>query len=91
MATRPSTCNGAFVQEVDDELASLLEVTSTSTMPIWGDEHEAAYNVRVSRDSNGQLALMDQVMIQHVGMPSPIEFCDLFPDDRKLIHVKRYG
>lgn len=80
-----------FVQEVDEELASLLEVTSTSAMPIWGDEHEAAYNVRVSRDSNGQLALMDQVMIQHAGMPSPIEFCDLFSDDRRLIHVKRYG
>jgi uncharacterized protein (TIGR04141 family) len=80
-----------FVQEVDEELASLLEVTSTSTMPIWGDEHEDAYNARVSRDSSGRLALMDQVMIKHAGMPSPIEFCDLFSDDRKLIHVKRYG
>ena len=80
-----------FVHEVDEELATLLEVTSTSTMPIWGDEHEDAYNARVSRDSNGRLALMDQVMIKHAGMPSPIEFCDLFSDDRKLIHVKRYG
>jgi uncharacterized protein (TIGR04141 family) len=80
-----------FVQEIDEELASLLAPTSTSTMPIWGDEHEDAYNARASRDSNGRLALMDQVMIQHAGMPSPIEFCDLFSADRKLIHVKRYG
>jgi uncharacterized protein (TIGR04141 family) len=80
-----------FVEEVDQELASLLEGTSTSTMPIWGDEHEDAYSARVANISNGRLALMDRVMVQHAGMPSPIEFCDLFSDDRRLIHVKRYG
>jgi uncharacterized protein (TIGR04141 family) len=34
---------------------------------------------------------MDCVMIKHPGMPSPIEFCDLYSDNRRLIHVKRYG
>jgi uncharacterized protein (TIGR04141 family) len=80
-----------FVAEVDQELASLLDATSNSTMPHWGDEYEDAYNARVASGSSGRLALMDQVMVQHDGMPSPIEFCDLFSDDHRLIHVKRYG
>jgi uncharacterized protein (TIGR04141 family) len=80
-----------FVAEVDQELASLLDATSASTMPDWGDEYEDAYNARVASRSGGRLALMDQVMVQHDGMPSPIEFCDLFSDDHRLIHVKRYG
>lgn len=80
-----------FVEEIDQEIASLLEASSISTMPIWGDEHEDAYNVRVASGSDGRLALMDKVMVQHDGMPSPIEFCDLFSIDRQLIHVKRYG
>jgi uncharacterized protein (TIGR04141 family) len=37
------------------------------------------------------MALLDCVMISHAGMASPIEFCDLFTNDRRLIHVKRYG
>jgi uncharacterized protein (TIGR04141 family) len=80
-----------FVAEVDQELASLLDGTSTSTMPDWGDEYEDAYNARIASGSGGRLALMDRVMVQHDGMPSPIEFCDLFSDDHRLIHVKRYG
>jgi uncharacterized protein (TIGR04141 family) len=80
-----------FVQEVDQDIASLLQATSGSSMPEWGDEHEGAYNERIASSSSGHLALMDQVMIQHDGMASPIEFCDLFSDDRRLIHVKRYG
>lgn len=80
-----------FVDEVDREIKPLLEVTSSSSLPTWGDEHEDAYNQRVSRASEGAWVLMDQVMVKHDGMPSPIEFCDLFSDDRRLIHVKRYG
>jgi uncharacterized protein (TIGR04141 family) len=80
-----------FVAEVDQELASLLDATSASTMPDWGDEYEDAYNARVACGSAGRMALMDQVMVHHDGMPSPIEFCDLFSDDQRLIHVKRYG
>jgi len=80
-----------FAQEVDEESRILLEINLGFDNADLGDEHEAPITWRVSRDSNGQLALTDQVMIQHAGMPSPIEFCDLFSDDRKLIHVKRYG
>jgi uncharacterized protein (TIGR04141 family) len=79
-----------FVEEIKRDLDSLLPASSP-TLPVWGDEHEDAYNARVSGDSGGHLVLMDRVMISHPGMASPIEFCDLFSDERRLIHVKRYG
>lgn len=79
-----------FVGEVNRDLVALLPESGPS-LPIWGDEYEGAYNARVASDSAGHLVSMDQVMIAHPGMPSPIEFCDLFSDDRRLIHVKRYG
>ena len=79
-----------FVEEIKRDLDTLLPA-SAPTLPVWGDEHEDAYNARVSGDSEGHLVLMDRVMISHPGMASPIEFCDLFSDERRLFHVKRYG
>jgi len=79
-----------FVEEIKRDLDALLPA-SAPTLPVWGDEHEDAYNARVSGDSEGHLVLMDRVMISHPGMASPIEFCDLFSDERRLFHVKRYG
>ena len=79
-----------FVDEVNRDLNVLLP-DSPPSLPVWGDEHEGAYNGRIAADSGGRLALMDQVMILHPGMPSPVEFCDLFSTDRQLFHVKRYG
>jgi len=79
-----------FVDEVNRDLDVLLP-SAAPALPVWGDEHEDAYNARVASESDGHLALMDKVMISHPGMASPIEFCDLFSDELRLIHVKRYG
>src|SRR4029077_910475 len=78
-----------FVSQIEADISAL--VPSSILMPNWGDEREDAYNKRVALKSGGKLALMDCVMVKHSGMASPIEFCDLYSDDRRLIHVKRYG
>jgi uncharacterized protein (TIGR04141 family) len=78
-----------FVRQVDTDVDAIE--SSSSPLPTWGDERENEYNRRISRASRGSMALMDCVMISHAGMASPIEFCDLYTDDRRLIHVKRYG
>jgi uncharacterized protein (TIGR04141 family) len=57
----------------------------------WGEETEPTYNERVAKKSDGELHLMDRVMITHKGMASPIEFCDLYSSNKILFHVKRYG
>jgi uncharacterized protein (TIGR04141 family) len=78
-----------FVAQVDADVDAIE--SSSSTLPTWGDERENAYNKRIAGASGGSMALLDCVMISHAGMASPIEFCDLYTDDRRLIHVKRYG
>ncbi len=57
----------------------------------WGDETEAAYNIRIAAKSAGKFHLMDRVMVMHPGMASPVEFCDLFSSSGEMVHVKRYG
>jgi len=79
-----------FVDEIERDLTALLP-ESPPSLPVWGDENEGEYNARVAGGSDGHLMLMDKVMISHPGMASPIEFCDLFSDERRLFHVKRYG
>lgn len=79
-----------FLGEIEQDLQTLL-YSSPVALPTWGDEHEDVYNSRVAGQSGGHLALMDCVMISHSGMPSPVEFCDLYSDDQRLVHVKRYG
>jgi uncharacterized protein (TIGR04141 family) len=78
-----------FMEEVDQDLRTIS--TSDIVLPHWGDEHEDAYNSRAANQSSGRIALMDRVMISHPGMASPIEFCDLYSRDHRLVHVKRYG
>lgn len=78
-----------YQKQVD---ADVLNIPSGS-LPLteWGDENEAEYNTRMARKGKGAVALMDKVMVTHPGMPSPIEFCDLYSKDHHMIHVKRYG
>lgn len=81
--------NSDYAKQIDADLENI----QSATLPVseWGDENEAAYNSRMASRSKGQLALMDRVMVSHPGMASPIEFCDLYSADRRMIHVKRYG
>lgn len=53
-------------------------------------EHENVYNERVAKELSGTYC-MDRKIITYGGAHSKIEFCDLLTDDKKIIHVKRYG
>ena len=46
-----------FVDEVNRDLDVLLP-SAAPALPVWGDEHEDAYNARVASESDGHLALM---------------------------------
>ena len=89
--------NAGTWYRVDTDFAKQVEVDisdipmSTIVLGNWGDETEAAYNIRTARNSKGILCCMDRVMVSHAGMVSPIEFCDLFSVKGEMIHVKRYG
>ena len=77
-----------FVSEINEAVRAL--VTGSMTLPEYDDDTETTYNKRVAM-ADARFAHMDRKNIRYGGGPSAIEFCDLFRDDRKLVHVKRYG
>lgn len=81
--------NQAFVEEVNNFYASGDRYDGN--LPIYNDDNEAAYNMRVATEGNGTIALMDQEIIQYGGGPGKVEFFDFFTENLDIIHVKRYS
>lgn len=59
-------------------------------LPNYTGGTEYAYNVQATQ-TLGNACCMDQTMIFHGGGRNKIEFCDILTDEKKLIHVKKYG
>ena len=77
-----------FVEQIDQAVAQL---TATKyALPPYRHQSENDYNREVAH-GNAAVALMDRKNIRYGGGASQIEFCDLFIEDRTLLHVKRYG
>ena len=77
-----------FMAQVDAAIAALP--ASTIRLPKFAGNSETEYNSRAAAGSRGKLHLMDKTLIQ-CGGRSKIEPCDLYSDDRRMVHVKRYG
>jgi uncharacterized protein (TIGR04141 family) len=78
-----------FVRTVTEHISRIPE--SSVELTPYDDDSETAYNQR-SRDENPiRFALMDRQTIRYGGGQSQIEFCDLYDNERRLIHVKRYA
>jgi uncharacterized protein (TIGR04141 family) len=77
-----------FVKDVNDAYARIP--SGRNRLPEYNDGSETAYNLRVAT-GDGRYALMDQKDVQYGGGHSSVEFCDLFTQERDIIHVKRYG
>ena len=78
-----------FVQAVNRFVNAIPKYSRE--LPEYADGSEGAYCARVSGQSPARYALMDQKEIMIGGGYSKVEFCDLYSDDRDLIHIKRYG
>ena len=63
---------------------------STIELPDYEDKSEGEYNSRVAAANGGMFALMDKQTIQCGGQYDKVEFCDLFANPKRIIHVKRY-
>lgn len=77
-----------FVATVDKFVAPLLAPHSLPAAT--SKEDEAEYNKRAAKGLPG-CVVMDRANVRHGGGQSQIEFCDLFTNDRKMIHVKKYA
>jgi uncharacterized protein (TIGR04141 family) len=77
-----------FSNEVQRDFLSIPD--SDINLPDYTGGTELQYNTEAV-ESLGAACCMDQRMIVHGGGHSRIEFCDIFTDDNKLVHVKKYG
>ena len=78
-----------FVTRVNEAIGRIP--MNTVALPNYMDKSEAAYCTRVAAPAAGQFALMDRKLIKCGGMPTTVEFCDLYSVERQIIHVKKYA
>jgi len=77
-----------FVAEVDAFYRSVPN--SKIQLPSYGTNTEPNY-LKLVATSNVQYALMDRKEIMIGGGRSRVEFCDLYSNNKEIIHVKKYG
>jgi len=75
-----------FVKRVNQSFGRIQR--HTGPFLEYDDESEGAYNARAATAASSPYALMDVKIIQG---GRKIEFCDLFSQNKEIIHVKRYG
>jgi uncharacterized protein (TIGR04141 family) len=82
--------NKDYLDEVDDEMKAFP--ICGFTLPAFNDAAEGDYNKRLHDEQPQRFALMDTDCIELKARGfTKIEFCDLYTNDRKMIHVKRYS
>ena len=72
----------SYFQKIPDSQIDLPDYTG-------GDELD--YNTSNAVQHLGRACCMDQQTVVYGGGRSKIEFCDIFTNDKKLVHVKKYG
>jgi uncharacterized protein (TIGR04141 family) len=78
-----------FVEGVDKIVRAIP--TADLGLPEYEDETEGKYNARAAGVKKGEFVLLDADTVRHGGGGSQIEFCDLYSQERDMIHVKRYS
>ncbi len=77
-----------FVDQVKQDFSEMQE--SPLAFPDYDHINENEYN-REAVASVPNSCCMDRKLIDYGGGYSKIEFCDLFTQDKKIIHIKSYG
>lgn len=93
--------NADFVEEVNTAIAAIPE--ATFRLPNFDDSihtedrkgktclSEGTYNDEMAKNMPTKYILCDKKNIPFTGENGPVEFCDLFSVDKKIIHVKMRG
>jgi len=79
-----------FSIQVNTDYITLRNQERSFTLPSYKHENENEYNKKIA-ENNNQFYCMDRKNISFGGGYSKIEFCDLLTNNKKIIHVKRYG
>lgn len=79
-----------FSSQIDTDYKNLRDQEKSIYLPPYAYENENDYNEKVA-ENNNEFYCMDRKNITYGGGYSRIEFCDLLTNNKKIIHVKRYG
>ena len=79
-----------FAQQVNNDYRNALKKAASTVLPVYNHNNEYEYNKCVAEQSV-KFCCMDRKNIFYGGGKSQVEFCDLFTNDKRIIHVKRYG
>ncbi len=79
-----------FAEQTNSAFETIRDAGCSFSIPDYNHKNEGDYNEKVA---NGDVSLccMDRKNISYGGGHSSIEFCDIFRDDKKIVHVKHYG
>lgn len=77
-----------FAEEVESYFNSLPRWNGLENKP-YKDQRECCYLRRISDIE--QIAVLDQHWVRHKDVKQNYEFCDLFTQCNRIIHVKHYG
>lgn len=89
--------SGGNWYQVDDEFVESVNAAYDripnfdANLPLYEDASEAAYVRRIAAANPVAFAAMDQKVVAYGGGRSKIEFCDLYTNERDVLHIKRYG
>lgn len=81
--------DGDFLENLDEGIRNIP--ASEISLPEYSEKSEDKYNEKVVNSDGNRFVLMDKKNISYGGGSSRIELCDIYTNDKKLIHVKRYG
>ncbi|WP_107855287.1 TIGR04141 family sporadically distributed protein [Neisseria weaveri] len=81
--------DGDFLENLDKNIQDIP--LSKISLPEYSEKSEDKYNEKVVNSDGSRFVLMDKRNISYGGGSSRIELCDIYTNDKKLIHVKRYG
>lgn len=81
-----------IARDFSDEVKQDFADTPDSTIELinYTSGNENVYN-KSATTALGNACCMDQQLITHGGGHSTIEFCDILTQDKKIVHVKKYG
>lgn len=78
-----------FTKTVDESFAAMPR--SDLMLPDCTETDEGEYNERVCNANARRFELLDKRLVNHGGGHSSVEICDILTDDRRLVHIKKYG
>lgn len=78
-----------FVERIADAVERIPQ--NVLQLPAYRDRSEGSYCARIAAEDAGRFALMDRRLVTYAGLPSSVEFCDIYSVNRQMVHLKRYS